>query len=211
MPEGPETYALGLALKKDGFNAQSYGKHLYLPDIKEDWSFGLNGRVHIDSNHKLTKVNAGFVNGSIKHANNIQEVIENNKLGINFIDANSEQLGNIIDKWQKSRKKLGGLILDQSQIAGIGVAWGSEILHIAGDLHPDIAAKDQNLSKLSNAMLTIRNYIKQLYENYVNEHDGEEIINGWFDNLYTIRSMKVYKKSTKIETGGRSWWIKSNK
>jgi formamidopyrimidine-DNA glycosylase len=207
MPEGPEIYALSLALKKSGINAESYGKHLYLIDSKEDWSFGLTGKIHIDLDNNLTKINSGF-SGSIKRANDIQELIKNDKLGINFMDANKDQFNCIIEVWQNSRKKLGAFLLDQSEIAGIGVAWGSEILAIAGDLRPDISANKQDLSKLSEAMMTIRDYIKHLYNSYVNMHNPHNVINEWFSNLYDIRSMNVYKQGKIVSTGGRSWWIK---
>lgn len=119
-----------------------------------------------------------------------------------------EQLEEIIIlKWSNSRKSLGGLLLDQSQIAGIGVAWGSEILHMV-ELRPDIPAKSQDLTKLSNSIITIRDTVKNIYKDYVIKHeDIDKFINEWFDNLYNIRPIKVYKKGKPIETGGRTWWV----
>ena len=35
----------------------------------------------------------------------------------------------------------------------------------------------------------------------------KELINDWFENLYKIRKMNIYKKGTKIQISGRSWWI----
>ena len=43
-------------------------------------------------------------------------------------------------------------------------------------------------------------------ENYDN-NNLKELINDWFENLYKIRKMNIYKKGTKIQISGRSWWI----
>jgi formamidopyrimidine-DNA glycosylase len=95
-------------------------------------------------------------------------------------------------------------MLDQTKISGIGVAWGSEILFRAG-LRPDVRACDQNLSTLADSILYIRNDIKNIYEKELKE--PETIINNWFENLYEVREMHVYKKGSKIEVLGRSWWV----
>ena len=70
MPEGPEVYILCLALKKYGINCKSYGKHLYISNIKEDWSFGLNGKVKIDEKGNLNKLDKSK---SINNNNHIQQ------------------------------------------------------------------------------------------------------------------------------------------
>lgn len=214
MPEGLEVYALCFVLQREGYNADCYGKHLLLDN--QDWSFGLNGKMSIDGNGKLKKVVHAYkiskfgykstVPGDIKPVNNLQDLISKNKLGVNLIDATPEQLESIIIKWTKSRKTLGGLLLDQSHIAGIGVAWGSEILHRA-ELRPDIPAKLQDLTKLPGSIIIIRDMIKNIYKDYAMQQDTKTFVNGWFDNLYAIRSMKVYKKGNTVETGGRTWWI----
>lgn len=95
-------------------------------------------------------------------------------------------------------------MLDQTKIAGIGVAWGSEILFKAG-LRPDMRACDQNLSTLADSILYIRNHIKNIYEKELK--DPEQLINDWSDNLYQVREMQIYKKGSKIEVLGRSWWV----
>jgi hypothetical protein len=68
-------------------------------------------------------------------------------------------------------------------------------------------ACDQTLSKLADSMIEIRENIKKVYNEQVDESTCREFINEWFDNLYEIRVMSVYKKGSKIEVLGRSWWV----
>lgn len=205
MPEGPEIYALSLSLNLARIPSQSYGKHVFIRDSLEDWTFGLSGKVILDCNQKLTK-RRGYISGSIKHADSLDALIQKNKLGIDWMTASQSDLEHIITSWRDSRKKLGALLLDQSQISGIGVAWGSEALHIA-KLRPDVSARDQDLKKLAPALIKIRNEIKKIYTEIIEESDPLEFVNNWFDNLYNVRKMKVYKVGTPVEVAGRKWWI----
>jgi len=120
--------------------------------------------------------------------------------------ANEEEIKNEIEKWKNSKKKLAGLLLDQKRIAGIGVAWGSEILHHA-NLSPDLPSNKQNIENLSESILFIREQIKKKYQDFMDEKNNRETINEWFENLYEIREMKVYKKGKKINVLGRNWWV----
>lgn len=204
MPEGPEVWILSKAINSH-FNEQkslSRGKHLFIPDKKENWSFGLTGKVQLDEKNELFKLNTGWIYGDQVKYENLEDEVS--KLGIDFMNANDNLIREEVDKWIKSKKKLAGLMLDQSKISGIGVAWGSEILFKAG-LRPDMRTCDQNLSTLADSILYIRNKIKNIYENELK--DPESLINGWFENLYQVREMNVYKKGSKIEVLGRSWWV----
>ena len=138
--------------------------------------------------------------------------------------ASKEELEKEVDKWIKSKKKLAGLILDQSKISGIGVAWGSEILFKA-DLRPDMRTCDQVLTegssgsnKLVDSMIEVRKKIQETYELeltrtlevckiYNNDNKLRLLINEWFENLYEIREMDIYKKGSKLQVLGRSWWV----
>jgi len=123
------------------------------------------------------------------------------------MDAENEQINKIVESWTKSKKKLGGLLVEQSFICGIGIAYGSEILYDAG-LKPDIKANEQNLSKLSQSIINVRNKIKQHYIEELDKCNNlKEFINKWFYNLYEIREMNIYKKGTKIDVLGRTWWM----
>lgn len=216
MPEGPEVWALERALTYYLSNTDnsetfvSYGKHLLLVEAKEDWSFGLNGTVHIDSNKKLTKLNSGYIPGGIEYNVDINSIVNNNNV-VNWLSATEEELVAMVNKhFAKSKKMLGPLLLDQNIIAGIGVAWGSEILGMAG-LYPNVKAYQQNLSNLANIMFTIGNEIKRLYNWYILERDAlglDLFINTWFRNLYSIRKMSFYKKGKQIEVSGRTWYVK---
>lgn len=204
MPEGPEVWILSKAIndyyKKEA--AISYGKHLFILEKKENWSFGLTGNVCFDINNGLVKVETGWLNGGQVKYDSLNNELD--KLGIDFMTADDNLIREEVDKWIKSKKKLAGLMLDQTKISGIGVAWGSEILLKAG-LRPDMRTCDQNLSTLADSILYIRNKINNIYEKELKE--PETLINNWFENLYQVREMQIYKKGSKIEVLGRSWWV----
>ena len=131
--------------------------------------------------------------------------------------ASKEDLENEVAKWINSKKKIAGLILDQKKICGIGVAWGSEILFKA-DLRPDVRACDQVLTKLVDSIILTREKIKEIYDLELNRtmqvckiYDNNTklrvLINDWFENLYEIREMDIYKKGCKLQVLGRGWWV----
>jgi formamidopyrimidine-DNA glycosylase len=206
MPEGPEVWILSKAINShySQEKSSSYGKHLFILDKKENWSFGLTGNVKITDTNELVKINTGWIYGDrVKYENLSHETA---KLGIDFMTADEGLIREEVDKWIKSKKKLAGLILDQSKISGIGVAWGSEILFRAG-LRPDMRVCDQVLNKLADSILYIRNYIKNIYEKVLKEKGAFQLIDEWFDDLYEIREMQVYKKGSNLEVLDRSWWV----
>jgi formamidopyrimidine-DNA glycosylase len=208
MPEGPEVWILSKMINEYYLNNNtiSIGKHLIIKDIQEDWSFGLNGKVNINENNELVKVETGWINGEKKQYDN-KSVKE---LGLDWMTANKKELEEEVQKWTNSKKKLAILILDQTKICGIGVAWGSEILYNA-KLNPNLKACDQLLDKLVDTMIEIRIKIQETYINLYNENidndKNKKLICNWFENLYKIRKMNVYKKGSKIQISGRNWWI----
>lgn len=208
MPEGPEVWILSKAInnfyKKN--KTTSYGKHLFILDKSENWSFGLTGNVAFNDNEKneLIKIKNGLIDGNQVKYENLD--CELNKLGVDFMTSDENLIRNQVNKWIKSKKKLAALILDQTMISGIGVAWGSEILFKAG-LKPDIKACDQVLHNLAHSILYVREQIKNVYENKLKEDGPKKLIENWFNNLYVIRNMNVYKKGTKIMVLGRTWWV----
>ena len=102
---------------------------------------------------------------------------------------------------------MGPLIIKQQQICGIGVAWGSEILHRA-NLNPNIPARHQDLTNLAKVMIEVREEIKQIYMRELETcSDVKEFILRWFENLYEIRPMQIYKIGKSVEIGGRKWWV----
>ena len=218
MPEGPEIWILSEAINKFYHceKTKAYGKHLFVfPSLEsntttvdsnggENWSFGLTGKVQITDDNILLKRNTGWIYGDQITCQNYKTDIQ--KLGINWLTSSEEDLRKEVDSWIKSKKKLAGLLLDQTKISGIGVAWGSEILFKAG-LRPDIRACDQVLTELADSMIEIREKIKKKYCEQVDENNCHEFINNWFENLYEIREMTVYKKGSKLEVLGRSWWV----
>lgn len=214
MPEGPEVWILSEAINKYYHceKTKAYGKHLFVFnsefDTGRNWSFGLTGKVQILDDNSIIKMNTGWIYGDKVDFDDYAS--ETQKLGTNWLTSSAADLHKVVDSWIKSKKKLAGLILDQTKISGIGVAWGSEILFKAG-LRPDMRACDQVLTKgsgalknLVNSMIEIRENIKKQYSEQVDELNCKEFINDWFENLYEIRDMNIYKKGSKLEVLGRS-------
>ena len=67
-------------------------------------------------------------------------------------------------------------------------------------------------------MIEIRKKVKETYELelsrtlevckiYGNNNKLRMLINEWFENLYEIREMDIYKKGSKLQVLGRSWWV----
>lgn len=224
MPEGPEIWILSEAINKfyHTEKTKAYGKHLIVKDVKENWSFGLNGKVGITPFNELVKIDTGWINGGKVKYDAYEETIKD--LGIDWMTASKEELEQEVNKWIKSKKKLAGLILDQSKISGIGVAWGSEILY-QSDLCPDTRTCDQTLTegssglnKLVDSMIEVRKKIQETYDLeltrtlevckiYNDDNKLRLLINEWFENLYQIREMEIYKKGSKLQVLGRSWWV----
>jgi hypothetical protein len=55
--------------------------------------------------------------------------------------------------------------------------------------------------------IEIRNEIKNVYFAMLSkETDYRSFINKWFKNLYEVREMKAYKKTTQVKAAGRTWY-----
>lgn len=210
MPEGPEIWILSEAINKlyHCEKTKAYGKHLFIFNKNstngENWSFGLNGKIFVLENNELIKLHTGWIcGGQVKFDN---YATETQKLGTNWLTSSEADLHKEVDNWIKSKKKLAALILDQTKISGIGVAWGSEILFKAG-LRPDMRCCDQVLNKLADSMIEIREKINKHYSEQINEATCKEFIIEWFENLYEIRDMDIYKKGSQLKVLGRNWWV----
>lgn len=209
MPEGPEVWILSEAINNFYYceKTRAYGKHLFVfknGTGGENFSFGLIGKVQILDNNNLIKKHTGWICGDQVSFDNYESEIK--KLGINWLTSLEAELHKEVDNWVKSKKKLAGLLLDQTKISGIGVAWGSEILFKAG-LNPDMRCCDQNLNKLVESMIEIREKIKKKYSEQINEDNCKEFVNNWVDNLYEVREMDIYKKGSQLKVLGRKWWV----
>lgn len=210
MPEGAEIWILSEAINKfyHTEKTRAYGKHLFIFNkdsiTGENWSFGLNGNVKILDNNELIKIHTGWIYGDKIGFYNYESEIQ--KLGTNWLTSSEADLHKIVGTWIKSKKKLASLILDQTKISGIGVAWGSEILFKA-DLKPDMRCCDQALNKLVDSMIEIREKIKKQYSQLIDESNCKEFINEWFENLYEVREMDIYKKGSQLKVLGRNWWV----
>jgi formamidopyrimidine-DNA glycosylase len=139
-------------------------------------------------------------------------MVDGAKLGVDWCTATRAQLEAATSSWTYSRKQLGALLLDQHIIAGIGVAWGSEILREAGHLRPELPAKIQSLCRLVEAMCAVRDKAWAVYVKAVDEcPDKVQFVNDWFENLYSVRAMEVYGKTDgsceTVKAGARMWWV----
>lgn len=209
MPEGPEIWILSEAINKfyHSEKTKAYGKHLFVFKNEkegENFSFGLTGKVCLLDNNELIKLHTGWICGDQLSFDNYES--ETKKLGINWLTTPEAELHKEVDSWIKSKKKLAALVLDQTKISGIGVAWGSEILFKAG-LRPDMRCCDQVLNKLADSMIEIREKIKKQYSEQVDESTCREFVNNWFENLYEVREMDIYKKGSQLKVLGRNWWV----
>lgn len=219
MPEGPEVWALSYALNKLKLNTQSYGKHLLYRGT--DYSFGLTGSIHIEytndndidndvnnnDKYKLTKVNKGLVYGKETQYNKYVEFAK-----IDWMTASDEQIYNIYMEWKKKpKKKAVSLLIDQSEMCGLGVAWISEIMNTA---QLSIETKMENVNDvLVKSICETRDKVKKLYkdiiDNITKEEELIEFVNKWYyHNLYKMRTMHVYgnKMANKVKSGGRIFY-----
>jgi formamidopyrimidine-DNA glycosylase len=211
MPEGPEVWILSLAINKyydDPEKTSSYGKHLFINDKKEDWSFGLTGKVCINEKDELERVDSGWLYGNSVPYTDL--TVQTSKYGINWMTVNRDDLIKEIFTWNNKKNRMAGLLIDQTRISGFGVAWGSELL-LRSDLKPTDRACDQYIGQLIDSILILRSEIHYKYnkelEKMTTKEEIKNFINSWFTNLYEIRDMYVYKKSEKVTVLGRTWWV----
>jgi len=218
MPEGPEVYFLALHLKKLGLDCFSYGKHLFISasaDELRDISFGLYGRVFYDTvSKKLDKIKAGPISGDDKIVS-IQAKEKNFGLGPDYTNMTREQVNDFVfEKIGNSKRQLAAVLLDQDEIAGLGVAWISEIAHLAEFTEIDLAGKGKDLDelkkhKLVDAMMQIQSINKLVLIEEIKDLDSVSFVNSWFENLYRIRQpfIKVYRKTRPVLIGSRQFWF----
>lgn len=211
MPEGPEVYILAKAMKTIGFDAHSYGKHLFVKDWHTgeiyDISFGLMGKIRIDADKHIKKlIRKGIPSGDMKKVKSFEE--GKSKLGVDWMTASKDELKLVIDGWANRKKQIGALLLDQHEICGMGVAWVSEILHVC-NIRPD--EKPHTFDFLGiyeiffEALLSVRERARKDY--IVSLSNPQMVIDHWFENLYAIRKMVVFKKGKEFSVSGRIFYI----
>jgi hypothetical protein len=210
MPEAPEVFVLAQAanLKYDA-NYVAHGKQLFTPDGLV-WSFGLTGTVGINLLGELVKLNTGKIHGAVRPQ------LENEpEPKCQWLTASPEELQAALSSWTTKHKRLGDLLLDQHEIAGIGIAWGSEIAAAAGpDVRLDLRAclqPEALTTSLLEAMLAVRERsmatYRPLIQAAIDDDQLDHFITTWFYTLYEHRLMSVYKTGTPLVLGGRTWWV----
>ena len=210
MPEGPEVWILAHALRTRFSTAASSGKHVWV-DGKE-YTFGLFGGLRVDAEHRITHVQRGTVSGGVAEVVSIDIMNDVLELGPDWMTASEAAIAEAVALEVGRPKQLGAVLLDQTVLAGLGVAWASEVLHEAG-LLPDVRASHQNLSKLTPALLAVRERIRAVYlaewDAVVSGCTGDPLVaftRGWFQNLYSARVMAVFKKGQAVNVAGRTFW-----
>jgi len=212
MAEGPELWFLSNAINThyEMPITSNYGKHMFIhspeaPTIK-DWTYGERGRVKISKDLSMRKVSSGNVLVGFENDwENIEEAKKN--LGINWMMANYDDIVALVDTWRPSKRTLGALLTDQSEIAGIGIVWACEILG-AVYLDPTKRACDQELTYLAGSMMNLRVYAKYIYSDYLFAHQErlDEIVNEWPHNLFPLRELIIYEKCDPVKLGVRQWY-----
>jgi hypothetical protein len=210
MPEGVEVHVLARALVRAGIPCLAHGKHIYARG--HDYSFGLVGRLRLERDatgalaiHKV--VSPRVPSGAVEPEGPPRAAGAGN---VDWATASAEELAAATATWGSRARCLGALLLDQSLVAGIGVAWGSEILHAAGALNPVLPANAQDLRRLVPSMCAVRDAAVERYAAALEAAtDPVEFVNDWFHNLYAVRGdlLAVYKSGTVVMAAGRAWWV----
>ena len=207
MPESLEIASLCKRLKMLGLEVETVGKHLLYKNYRNecfDITFGLVGKIKLiksGDKYDIEKISTSSLSGDIRQIPDFQSVIAN--LGIDWLSSDRESLLKVVNTWTTRPKKIAALLIDQHDISGIGVAWGSEILANAS-IHPSTLATEINAERLVESMIEVRETAMNVYDNY--KEDPEQFVSKWFINLYFIRQMKVYKKATIVLVSGRKFY-----
>jgi len=212
MCEGPEVFALAQALEALGFDAHSYGTHIFLKDLPEDWGFTPRacGMSFEDDGCLSTASLQGVFRCSVR---SVLELAEVNKLGTDWMRATSEDVLKAVSKWSKSRKPLGALLASQYDIAGIGSAWGSEACHQAFVL-PNEPANEQDLGLLADALDLVRGTAVDAYQEALaaascTGKSATAFVEEWPLSLQAARSkvMQVYGCGNPVAVNAYKWWV----
>lgn len=201
MPEGPDVWYLAKLINRI-HPVSAHGKHIYVasPAGFIDYSFGLTGKMLVTPT-TISKNSCGYLPGDVDTV-----PVVGHGLGVSFMSMELEDFKKIVSEhFVKSRAMLATVMLNQKIIAGIGVAWGSEILHLA-DLMPHIKACDQDLGKLADAMYQIKTFCMENFGRIADNVTDAELIEVINTFNYRILPMKVYKVGKQCQVGNRTWW-----
>jgi formamidopyrimidine-DNA glycosylase len=207
MPEGPEIASLCKRLKILGLDVETIGKHLLYKNSRNecfDISFGLVGKIKLIKSadgYDIEKITTSSLSGDIRQVPDFDSVIKN--LGVDWLSSDRESLLKVVQSWSGRNKKIAALLIDQHDIAGIGVAWGSEILDFAS-IHPSTPATEVDIERLVDSIISIGEKAMEVYDNY--DEEPEKFVDRWFINLYSVRRMESYKKGNTVMVSGRKFY-----
>jgi formamidopyrimidine-DNA glycosylase len=231
MPEGPEVWFLAQAVRAvvgsgPGVpTVTAHGKHLVIGRMHHH--FGLSGRLRCvpsspgalaaGPGHDFVHVHDGGGGGegpakvtghvAVLGPDPAPEVAALAAVGVDWMTADAKALEAAVFANRTRRVKLGAWMLDQHCIAGVGVAWASEIAAEAGlDVTKPLNA--QNLRHLGQAYITVRDRVTAVYAALVppDPAAGVEAVNAWFGNLYAVRPVAVYGKGVPVKVASRMFW-----
>ena len=206
MPEGPEVWILARALQTRFSTSVSRGKHVWVDGV--DYTFGLFGGLRLGGAGELVHVKRSTVSGEAVPLASLNEY----ELGPDWCTASERVLAELGSALQGRKKMLGALLTDQSIVCGLGVAWASEVCAEAR-LQPHVHASDQDMASLGAALLVVRERVLKVYETHwaaVQAGTGDPLVaflQGWFESLYRLRDMRVYKTGTPVKVAGRIFWV----
>jgi len=215
MPEFAEVWILGEALRRvlslSTSEVFSHGKMLFLHKEGKlvQLTFGLHGGVTLEGD-EVTHVKRTAISGGWK------KVCESDlPTSTCVMKLDADGWNEIKKKWSKKRKQIGALLLEQDSLAGIGLAYASESLGKA-DIHPTRHANsltDVEWKVLESALFSVREDVSSRYEEHIRGMDERELrvfVHDWFENLYKVRCLEVYKgKNTiRVLSGGRQYYVK---
>ena len=205
MCEGPEVFALANALACADVSAFSYGTHLFVEQSQEDWRFLSNG-CNVVLNEDGSLENSRWHGVTRSPASSPADLISHNNLGIDWMQASPMEILYVVEKWSKSRKPLGARIASQFDMAGLGVAWGSEVCHQAHVVPPE-PSNEQDLGNVAEALISARNTLENFYSDMVTPENAREFISEWPLNVFNSRTMLVYEQGDPVAVNGYTWWV----
>jgi formamidopyrimidine-DNA glycosylase len=225
MPEGPELWYLGRVLEGvlgPGRAVAVHGKHLVL-DGSTHHHFGLTGGLRMEVAESGVVDGGGSFATTLRHhygggrVSGFEKTVTATEAaavcaeGVDWMTASLGAIAAVIAGAARRKKVLGTWMLDQHAVAGVGVAWASEIAAVAG---LDVAAhmSVQNLSGLAAAYVTVRDRVTAVYSAALpplgDMAAARTAVDGWYGNLYAVRAPVVaaYGVGVPITVGGRTFW-----
>lgn len=215
--------AVAWLLQAAGYkDAIAVGKHLLCAGMH--YTFGLNGGLALpakwtgDLRQPPAHTSHGKICGAAVRFDGDAAALRA-ATGVSTVDwmgASASSMQAVIDKAAAQKVALGAWMLDQSKIAGVGLAWASEIAHVAGlDVSARMCDQKSKLRGLGAVYASMRDRVLEEYREFVDTVKASgtvaDAIAAWYGNLRAVRTMLVYGVTggSRVQVGGRSFWVAS--